>query len=134
MKASHLVATLLVTFMLGGCSGTSEPRGVMGAFWRLEAPRRVSDGLAAQSKLVEQRAAEEWQVQGLAAAVDLLLLRYRSGLANHFEVLEAEQQFHPAENDLAPSQRDQLLTVVAIYKEALGGDWQLGDDTWVGAR
>ncbi len=62
----------------------------------VHALREVSDGLAAQSKLVEQRAAEERQVQALTAAVDLSLLRYRTSLANYFEVLEAEQQLYPA--------------------------------------
>jgi hypothetical protein len=75
--------------------------------------REVSDGLAARSKVVEQRAAEERQVQALTAAADLSLLRYRTGLANYFEVLEAEQQLYPAEDELAQSQRDQLTVVPA---------------------
>jgi multidrug efflux system outer membrane protein len=99
----------------------------------IRALREVSDGLVAQSKLVEERAAEERQVQALAAAVDLSLLRYRTGLATYFEVLEAEQQLYPAEDDLARSQRDQLLTVVGLYK-ALGGGWKVADDAWTGVR
>jgi multidrug efflux system outer membrane protein len=99
----------------------------------IRALREVSDGLAAQSKLVEERAAEERQVQALAAAVDLSLLRYRTGLATYFEVLEAERQLYPAEDELAQSQRDQLLTVVGLYK-ALGGGWKLTDDAWTGVR
>jgi len=95
----------------------------------LRALREVSDGLAAQSKLVEQRAAEERQVKALAQAVELSLDRYRTGLANYFEVLEAEQQLYPAEDQLAQSQRDQLLAVVGLYK-ALGGGWKLSDDAW----
>ena len=71
----------------------------------VHALREVSDGLAAQSKLVEQRAAEERQVQALTAAVDLSLLRYRTGLANYFEVLEAEQQLHPAPGSSSISSR-----------------------------
>jgi multidrug efflux system outer membrane protein len=219
MKTSHLVATLLVTFILAGCSATAESHGIVGALRRLEvgpnyerpatqlperfrgqpdssdpasladlpwrdvfgdaslqplvrealennydlktaitrveqyrarqafwdetiaayrgimvrALREVSDGLAAQSKLVEERAAEQRRVQALAAAVDLSLLRYRTGLANYFDVLEAEQQLYPAEDELAQSQRDQLLTVVSLYK-ALGGDWKLTDDAWTGVR
>ena len=93
----------------------------------VQALREVADALAAQSNLVEQRAAEERQVKALAAAVDLSLLRYRTGLANYFEVLESEQQLYPAEEALAQSQRDQLLTVVALYK-TLGGGWKVPDD------
>ncbi len=99
----------------------------------VQALREVADALAAQSKLVEQRAAEERQVKALAAAVDLSLLRYRTGLANYFEVLEAEQQLYPAEDSLAQSQRDQLLTVVALYK-TLGGGWNVPDDAWTVIR
>jgi multidrug efflux system outer membrane protein len=95
--------------------------------------REVSDALAAQSKLVEERAAEERQVKALAAAVELSLLRYRTGLANYYEVLEAEQQLYPAENTLAEAQRDQLLTVVGLYK-VLGGGWKVPDDAWTAMR
>jgi multidrug efflux system outer membrane protein len=99
----------------------------------IQALREVSDALASQSKLVERRAAQERQVNALTEAVELSLLRYRTGLANYFEVLEAQQQLYPAENELAQSQRDQLLTVVALYK-ALGGGWELTDDAWTEAK
>lgn len=95
--------------------------------------REVSDALAAQSKLVEQRTAEERQVRALAAAVDLSLLRYRTGLATYLEVLDAEERLYPAQDTLAQAQRDQLLTVVALYK-ALGGGWNLADDAWRAMR
>ncbi len=78
----------------------------------VSAPGKVSGPIIQGGRLVEQRSAEERQVQALAAAADLSLLRYRTGLANYFEVLEAEQKFYPAEDELAQSQRDQLLTVV----------------------
>jgi multidrug efflux system outer membrane protein len=44
-------------------------------------------------------------------------------------VLEAQQLLFPAENDLARTQRDQLLVVVDLYR-ALGGGWQLADAEW----
>ncbi|HVO23790.1 MAG TPA: efflux transporter outer membrane subunit [Candidatus Margulisiibacteriota bacterium] len=95
----------------------------------IQALREVADALASQSKLVERRAAQERQVKALAQAVELSLDRYRMGLANYYEVLEAEQQLYPAEDALAQSQRDQLLTVVTLYK-ALGGGWNLAEDAW----
>ena len=52
----------------------------------------------------------------------LALLRYQSGRANYFEVLEAQQQLFPAEDALSQTSRDQLLAVVSLYK-ALGGGW-----------
>ena len=48
-------------------------------------------------------------------------------------MLEAEQQLYPAQDELAQSQRDQLLAVVALYK-ALGGGWNLADDAWTAIR
>ena len=99
----------------------------------VQALREVSDALAAQSKLVERRAAEERQVKALTQAVELSLDRYRTGLASYFEVLEAQQELYPAEDALAQSQRDQLLTVVDLYK-ALGGGWNLADDAWTAMR
>ena len=65
----------------------------------------------------------------LGQAVDLSLLRYRTGLANYFEVLEAEQELYPAQDALAQAERDQLLTVVSLYK-ALGGGWNVPDGAW----
>jgi multidrug efflux system outer membrane protein len=57
------------------------------------------------------------------------LLRYNQGLANYYEVLEAEQQLYPAELSLARTQADQLIIVVQLYK-ALGGGWKLPEDQW----
>ncbi len=93
----------------------------------------MSDALTAQAKLVEQRAALEKEVAALQDAVQLSLLRYNTGYAYYFEVLEAEQQLYPAEDALAQTQRDQLLAVVSLYK-ALGGGWQTGDDPGRDAR
>lgn len=82
----------------------------------------VADALAAQARLAEQRAAQEAQVAALQEAVELALLRYKTGLSNYIEVLDAEQLLYPAEDALAQTQRDQLLAVVNLYK-ALGGGW-----------
>ncbi len=92
----------------------------------VQAFREVSDALTAQSNLVQQRAALEKQVAALQDAVHLSLLRYETGRATYFEVLEAEQQLYPTEDALAQTQRDQLLALVDLYK-ALGGGWQLTD-------
>jgi len=93
----------------------------------VQAFREVSDALTAQVNLVQQREALAKQVDALQDAVRLSLLRYDSGRATYFEVLEAEQQLYPAEDALAQAERDQLLAVVDLYK-ALGGGWQLTDE------
>ena len=82
----------------------------------------VSTALIDRTKLantVEQRtkAAAAYE-----EAVRLANIRYLSGLASYFEVLEAQQQLYPAENALAQGKRDQFLAVVRLYR-ALGGGW-----------
>jgi multidrug efflux system outer membrane protein len=89
----------------------------------------VSTTLVAQDKLVDVRSEQEKTVAAYQESVRLSLLRYNQGLANYYEVLEAQQLLFPAQNDLARVQRDQLQVVVDLYR-VLGGGWQLADDAW----
>jgi multidrug efflux system outer membrane protein len=84
--------------------------------------QEVSDALISQLKLTEVRREQARAVAVLQESVRLSLLRYSGGLASYFEVIEAQQQLFPAENALAQVQRDQLITVVQLYR-ALGGGW-----------
>jgi len=95
----------------------------------LTAFRETSDALVAQQRLAERRAALETQVAALRQAVELADIRYHAGRANYFEVIEAEQQLFPAEDELAQVQQAQLVAVVDLYK-ALGGGWKLSDEQW----
>jgi multidrug efflux system outer membrane protein len=88
----------------------------------------VSNALTAQQKLALVRADQAVAVGALREAVRLATLRYTGGLASYFEVLEAQQQLFPAENELARTTRDQLLATVQLYK-ALGGGWSADDFT-----
>jgi multidrug efflux system outer membrane protein len=90
----------------------------------LTALQEVSDALAARQKLIEARDQQAQAVTALDESVRLSLLRYRDGLSNYIEVLDAQQQLFPAETVLAQVERDQLLAVVELYK-ALGGGWSL---------
>ena len=80
----------------------------------------VSGALVAQQKLREERVQWERAVSSLRESVRLSLLRYRQGLAGYYEVLDAQQELFPAELQLARVERDQLTTVVRLYR-ALGG-------------
>jgi len=95
----------------------------------LTAFRETSDALVAQQTLAEQRASLEAKVAALRQSVELADLRYRAGRASYFEVIEAEQQLFPAEDELARVQQAQLVAVVNLYK-ALGGGWKLSDAEW----
>ena len=53
-----------------------------------------------------------------------------AGRANYFEVLEAEQQLFPAQYALARAQRDQLVTVVTLYKATWAAAGSLAPEQW----
>ena len=95
----------------------------------LIALREVSDALTALGKLSEAETGQDRSVKALAEAVEHATDRYRQGLANYFEVLEAQQQLYPAQNVLAQIRRDRLLAHVRLYR-ALGGGWSLTDPRW----
>jgi multidrug efflux system outer membrane protein len=93
----------------------------------LVAFKETSDALVAQQRLAEQRAALETRVEAMRHSVDLSLTRFHAGRASYFEVIEAQQQLFPAEEELARVQQAQLVAVVNLYK-ALGGGWKLTDE------
>jgi multidrug efflux system outer membrane protein len=95
----------------------------------LNALREVSDALTALGRLSEAETGQDSAVKALAEAVERATDRYRHGLANYFEVLEAQQQLFPAQNTLAQIRRNRLLTHVRLYR-ALGGGWSLTDAQW----
>ena len=87
-----------------------------------QALREVSDALVAYRKRQEARREQETLVQILRNATKLSNLRYDGGVTNYLEVLDNERQLFSAELDLALVQRDELLSVVGLYR-ALGGGW-----------
>jgi multidrug efflux system outer membrane protein len=89
----------------------------------LTALGEVSNALVARQKYAESRTEIERQVKALQDSVRLATLRYTGGLATYYEVLEAQQQLFPAENSLARTELNQLVTVVELYR-ALGGGWR----------
>ena len=97
----------------------------------LVALREVSDALTALGKLNDAETGQTTAVTALEEAVVHATDRYRQGLSNYFEVLEAQQQLYPAQNTLAQIRRNRLLAYVQLYK-ALGGGWNLTDPQWAG--
>ena len=83
----------------------------------------VSTALIDRTKLAETVQERAKAVAAYEEAVRLSNIRYLSGLASYFEVLDAQQQLYPAENALAQAKRDQFLAVVRLYR-ALGGGWK----------
>ena len=96
----------------------------------LVAFQEVSDALIASQKL---SALEEKQKQEVAALMESEAIanrRYMGGLANYYEVLEAQQLLYPAEFSLSQTSRDRRLAIVQLYK-ALGGGWSLDNARFV---
>ena len=97
----------------------------------LLALQEVSNALTALAKLSAAETAQDMAVKALVEAVDHATDRYKQGLANYFEVLEAQQQLYPAQNTLAVIRQNRLLTYAQLYR-ALGGGWTLTDVQWQG--
>jgi multidrug efflux system outer membrane protein len=85
--------------------------------------REVSDSLIAYRKVKEVRTQRELLVNALQDRSRLAYMRYNGGVSNLLEALDADRDLFDAELSLAQSRRDELLTVVQLYK-ALGGGWQ----------
>lgn len=85
--------------------------------------REVSDALIAYRKVREVRAQRELLVTTLQDRSRLSYMRYTGGVANLLEALDADRELFDAERSLAQARRDELLTVVQLYK-TLGGGWQ----------
>lgn len=93
----------------------------------LNALGEVSNALVARQKYAASQVELERQVAALQDSVRLSTVRFTGGLANYYEVLEAQQQLFPAENSLARTQLNQLVAVVQLYR-ALGGGWRAEEE------
>ena len=90
---------------------------VQGAF------REVSDGLIAYQRTQEFRAKQQERTQAHRDATDMANVRYDGGVTSYLEVLYNEQELFNAELSLAQARRNELLSVVQLYR-SLGGGWQ----------
>jgi multidrug efflux system outer membrane protein len=86
------------------------------------ARREVADALAGYRKTAEQRAAQEELVEALRASTRLSTERYEGGVDNYLQVLDAQRNLFQGELDLVRLRRQELSTLVQLYR-ALGGGW-----------
>jgi multidrug efflux system outer membrane protein len=96
------------------------------AGWRqavLVALREVSDAAVSVKKLGAVRAQNEIEVKSTTNAARLAVLRYEGGVSSYLEVLDAQRRQFDSANNLVASRRDELVSVVQLYK-SLGGGWQ----------
>ena len=85
--------------------------------------REVSDSLIQYQKLRDIRGTQERLVGTLQDRSRLSYVRYREGADTLLSALDADRDLFDAELRLAQLRRDELVTVVQLYK-ALGGGWQ----------
>ncbi len=84
--------------------------------------REVADALARRSALDNQLDAMRAQARAERARFALVELRYRSGVASHLDLLDAQRSLFTLEQALAQAQLAQRVADVQLYK-ALGGGW-----------
>ena len=85
--------------------------------------REVSDALIAYRKVKEVRVQQELLVTTLKDRSGLAYLRYEGGVDTLLNALDADRDLFSAELNLNLTRRNELLSLVQLYK-ALGGGWQ----------
>jgi multidrug efflux system outer membrane protein len=85
--------------------------------------REVSDSLIQHQKASEIRTKQESLVATLQDRSRFSYLRYRGGVDTLLNALDADRDLFDAELGLAQTRRDELLSLVQLYR-ALGGGWQ----------
>ena len=87
-----------------------------------QAFREVEDALVAHRKAREAFGAQQTAVRASREALDVAESRYRSGLTNYLDVLDAQRTLLAAEVGESRTLLSQLIAVVQVYR-ALGGGW-----------
>jgi len=85
--------------------------------------REVSDALVQYRKVKEIRTQQELLVTTLRDRSRLAHMRYEGGVDTLLSALDADRDLFNAELNLAQTRRNELLSLVQLYK-ALGGGWQ----------
>jgi len=85
--------------------------------------RDVSNALIQYQKIREIRAQRESLVTALQDRKRLAYMRFRGGVDTMLNALNSDQDLFTAQLNLVQTRRDELLSLVQLYK-ALGGGWQ----------
>ena len=84
--------------------------------------REVADLLTSLNARGEQLTHQRAQLSAAQETVRLAQIRYREGMVNYFEVLDAQRTVLSAETQLVLTERARLTEMVSLFK-ALGGGW-----------
>jgi multidrug efflux system outer membrane protein len=94
--------------------------------------REVSDALAARATYRDQIAAQQRLVAAASDYYRLSNLRFRSGVENFLNTLDAQRTLYGSQQTLVNLKLAELNNLVTLYK-ALGGGWQEQSTTAVAA-
>lgn len=92
----------------------------------------VSTALSAHQQLTNAYRQQLNSVDAYRESVRLSSIRYDSGLASYFEIVDAQIQMYPAESSVVTFDLGRKLALVDLYR-ALGGGWNLSDSQWTTA-
>jgi len=84
----------------------------------------VSDALIAHQRVRESRIHQQALTAALEDRKRLSYMRYRGGVDTQLNALDADRDLFQAQLALAQLNRNEILSVVQLYK-ALGGGWQI---------
>ncbi|MDH5741877.1 MAG: efflux transporter outer membrane subunit, partial [Nitrospira sp.] len=85
--------------------------------------REVADLLTSLNARSEQLTHQRAQLSAAQEAVRLAQIRYRKGMVNYLDVLDAQRTVLSAETQLVLTERVRLTDMVSLFK-ALGGGWE----------
>ncbi len=91
----------------------------------LQALREVEDALVSLRKNGEESTAQKARVTAQQRVLELADMRYRGGVSEYLEVLDAQRSLFTAELDEASATTEHSKSLVRLYK-ALGGGWPTG--------
>lgn len=93
-----------------------------------QAFREVADLLNAREKLAEQLAAQQANAQAQNRRLYLVEARYKAGIANYLEVLDAQRESFAAQQGALQVRRNQLSAATQLYKALAGESSNLPED------
>lgn len=83
--------------------------------------REVADALEARATLASEIAAQQAVRDAQAARLELAQARYKNGVANYLDVLDAERELFTAEQQLLQTKLLKLTNAVDLYRSLGGG-------------
>jgi NodT family efflux transporter outer membrane factor (OMF) lipoprotein len=92
----------------------------------LTALEEVENALSSHTRELRRHESLRASVAANHRALELAMDRYTSGLESFLSVLDAQRSVYAAEDQLVQSERNAVVSLIAVYK-SLGGGWSLDE-------